>query len=245
VPDDAQPDARLTGATAVVTGASRGIGLAITRSLHAEGARVAMIARTLATLRAEADALGARAIPIACDLANARTVSSAVTTIVTALGDAPDLLVNNAGAFALAPIEKLDPAEFAASLDINLVAPFRLIHAFLPAMTARGAGHIVTIGSIADRAIFPQNASYAPSKYGARALHEVLRLETRGSGVRATLVSPAQVDTPLWDAIDPDNREGFTPRARMLRPEAIAEAVLYAVTQPTEVNIDELRLSRS
>jgi NADP-dependent 3-hydroxy acid dehydrogenase YdfG len=229
----------------VVTGASRGIGRAIARSLHAAGARVAMIARTGATLRAEAEALGARAIPIECDLADADAVSRAVTTIVSVLGHAPDVLVNNAGAFALAAVEKLDPAEFAASLDINLVAPFRLIHAFLPAMKTRGVGHVVTIGSIADRAIFPENASYAPSKFGARALHEVLRLETRGSGVRATLVSPAQVDTPLWDAIDPDTREGFTPRAQMLRPEAVAEAVLYAVTQPRDVNIDELRLSRS
>ena len=245
MPDDARADARLTGTSAVVTGASRGIGLAIARSLYAAGARVAMIARTGATLRAEADALGPRAIPIECDLADADALGRAVTSIVSALGHAPDVLVNNAGAFALAPVEKLKPADFAASLDINLVAPFRLIHAFLPAMRARGAGHIVTIGSIADRAIFPENASYAPSKYGARALHAVLRLETRGSGVRATLVSPAQVDTPLWDAIAPDTREGFTPRSQMLRPEAVAEAVLYAVTQPREVNIDELRLSRS
>ena len=238
-------DARLTGTTAVVTGASRGIGLAIVRSLHTAGVRVAMIARTAATLRAEADALGPHAMPIACDLADGQAVSSAVTRIVGAFGGAPDVLVNNAGAFALASVEKLNPADFAASLDINLVAPFRLIHAFLPAMKARGSGHIVTIGSIADRAIFPENASYAPSKFGARALHEVLRTETRGSGVRATLISPAQVDTPLWDAIDPDNREGFSPRAQMLRPENVAEAVLYAVTQPADVNIDELRLSQS
>ena len=243
MPDDARADARLTETTAVVTGASRGIGLSIARSLHAAGARVAMIARTATTLRAEAETLGPRAMPIACDLSDGQAVSSAVTRIVSTFGDAPDILVNNAGAFALASVDTLDPADFAASLDINLVAPFRLIHAFLPAMKARGGGHIVTIGSIADRAIFPENASYASGKFGARALHEVLRAETRGSGIRATLVSPAQVDTPLWDAIDPDNREGFTPRAQMLRPEAVAQAVLYAVTQPADVNIDELRLS--
>jgi NADP-dependent 3-hydroxy acid dehydrogenase YdfG len=245
VPDGAAADTRLTGLGAVVTGASRGIGLAIARSLHAAGAQVVMIARTSAPLRAEAGALGPRAVPIASDLADAEALPRAVTAIVSALGQAPDVLVNNAGAFALSPIEKLDPAVFAASVDINLVAPFRLIHAFLPAMKTRGAGHIVTIGSVADRAVFPENASYAPSKFGARALHEVLRVETRGSGIRATLVSPAQVDTALWDAIDPDTREGFTPRALMLRPEAVAEAVLFAVTQPREVNIDELRLSRS
>ncbi len=243
--DQEAVNGRLTGTTAVITGASRGIGLAIARLLHGSGAHVAMIARSAASLRRDAESLGSRAVPVACDLADGAAVSDAVTTITNAFGGAPDVLVNNAGAFALVPVDRLEPADFAAALDVNLVAPLRLIHAFLPAMKARGAGHIVTIGSIADRAIFPGNASYAPSKYGARALHEVLRLESRGSGVRATLVSPAQVDTPLWDVIDPDNREGFTPRAQMLRPEAVADAVLYAVTQPAEVNVDELRLSRS
>jgi len=236
---------RLTGITAVVTGASRGIGLAIARRLHDTGARVAMLARTAAALRAEAESLGPRALPVTCDLANAPAVADAVVTITDAFDGAPDVVVNNAGAFALTPFDALAPEDFAAALDINLVAPFRLIRAFLPSMKSRRAGHIVTIGSVADRAIFPGNASYAPSKYGARALHEVLRLETRGSRARATLVSPGQVDTPLWDAVDPDHREGFTPRAQMLRPEAVADAVLYALTQPADVNVDELRLSRS
>ena len=245
MPDPAADTGRLTGTTAVVTGASRGIGLAIARRLHENGAIVAIVARSAATLRAEADSLGPRAVPVACDLTSAAAVSEAVVAMTNAFGGAPDILVNNAGAFSLVAVDALEPKDFAAALDVNLVGPLRLIHAFLPAMKARYAGHVVTIGSIADRAIFPGNASYAPSKYGARALHEVLRVETRGSGVRATLVSPGQVDTPLWDAIDPDNREGFTPRSQMLRPEAVADAVLYAVTQPTDVNIDELRLSRS
>ena len=72
-----------------------------------------------------------------------------------------------------------------------------------------------------------------------------MRTELRGSGVRVTLISPGPVDTPLWDPIDPDNRDGFTPRAMMLRADAIAAAVVYALTQPEHVNVDELRLSRS
>ena len=157
----------------------------------------------------------------------------------------PDLVVNNAGAFDLTALETLDPASYSRSLETNLVAPLRFIHAFLADMRTRGSGHIVTIGSMADRQVFPGNAAYASAKYGMRALHEVLRLETRGTGVRATLVSPAQVDTPLWDSIDPDNREGFTPRSQMLDADAVAAAVVYAVTQPPSVNVDELRLSRS
>jgi NADP-dependent 3-hydroxy acid dehydrogenase YdfG len=76
-------------------------------------------------------------------------------------------------------------------------------------------------------------------------LHDVLRLELRGTGVRVTLVSPGPVDTSLWDEIDPDSRDGFTPRARMLSPNAVAAAVLYAVSQPPDVDVELVRLSRS
>jgi len=117
------------------------------------------------------------------------------------------------------------------------------VRTFLPELRERG-GHVVTIGSVADRAVFPGNAAYAASKFGLRALHEVLSAELRGSAVRTTLVSPGPVDTPLWDPVDPDSKPGFTPRAAMLRPEAVAAAVLYAVTAPADVNVDELRLSR-
>jgi NADP-dependent 3-hydroxy acid dehydrogenase YdfG len=103
----------------------------------------------------------------------------------------------------------------------------------------------VSIGSIADRVAFPENGAYAASKFGLRGLHQVLRAELAGSGVRATLVSPGPVDTALWNEVDPDNRPGFTPRASMLRADAVAAAVLFAVSQPPDVNVDELRLSRT
>jgi NADP-dependent 3-hydroxy acid dehydrogenase YdfG len=128
---------------------------------------------------------------------------------------------------------------------VNLVAPFALVRAFLPRMRERGSGHLVTIGSIADRNIFPGNAAYSASKYGLRALHEVLSAELRGTGVRTTLVSPGPVDTELWDPIDPDNRTGFTPRAQMLTAAEVAEAIRWALAAPAGVNIGELRLSKS
>jgi NADP-dependent 3-hydroxy acid dehydrogenase YdfG len=142
-------------------------------------------------------------------------------------------------------VEQTEPAAFRAALDVNLMAPFLVVRAFLSRMRERGHGHVVTIGSIADRSVFPENGAYAASKFGLRALHEVLRAEMRGSGVRATLISPSAVDTALWDAIDPDTRPGFTPRRDMLSPAAVADAVRYAVSRPATVNIDELRLSRS
>ena len=237
--------APLAGRTAVVTGGSRGIGLACARALAAAGARVAMLARGEHDLRAAAAAVGASALPIACDVADREALRRASDAIRREAGAAPDIVVSNAGAFHLAPLEAMDAETFDETVETNLVAPFRLVRAFLGEMRARGSGHIVTIGSIADRMVFPENGAYAASKHGLRALHEVLRAELRGTGVRATLVSPGPVDTPLWDPIGPDTRPGFTPRAAMLAPEAVADAVLYAVTRPGEVDIDELRLSRS
>jgi len=243
---DADPGStRLTGTRAIITGASRGIGRAIAQTLAHAGASVALIARREGPLRELAAAIGPRALPVVCDVSNPTDVSSALEIIANAFGGAADILVNNAGAFSPMPLETLDPSSFSSDLQTNLVAPLRFVRALLPEMRARGRGDIVTIGSVADRAIFPENGAYAASKHGARALHEVLRLETRGSGVRAMLISPGPVDTPLWDVIDPDHRDGFTRRAQMLTAQAVADAVLYAVTQPADVNVDELRLSRS
>jgi NADP-dependent 3-hydroxy acid dehydrogenase YdfG len=235
----------LAGRTALVTGASRGIGLACARVLAAAGVRVAMLARSEAALRTGARDIGLGAIPIVADVSRLDSVHQAVQEIETAFGDAPHIVINNAGLFTLASAVATSPADFARTVDTNLVAPFTILHAFLPAMRARGSGHLVTIGSIADRTPLPGNAAYAASKFGLRALHEVLRAELRGTGVRASLVSPGPVDTPLWDPVDPDRRPGFTPRTMMLSADAVADAVLFVLTLPPEANVDELRLSRS
>jgi NADP-dependent 3-hydroxy acid dehydrogenase YdfG len=232
-----------TVGNAVVSGASRGIGLATSRALADAGYRVAMLARSADALAAEARAIGERALPLPCDVADTRALDAAISRLSDAFGGAPDVLVNNAGFFSLATVENTSPADFRTAIDVNLVAPFRLVRAFLPAMRARRSGHIVSIGSISDRVAFPENAAYSASKFGMRGLHEVLRAELKGSGVRATLVSPAAVDTPLWDPVKPDERAGFTARRDMLRADAVAAAVIYAVTQPADVNVDELRIS--
>jgi len=232
----------LAGRVAVVTGASRGIVLAIAEALSRAGARVAMLARSADALRKAAEPLGGLALP--CDVADAAAATDAVARVRAEIGD-PDILVNNAGLFVLMPVESQETAGLRAMLDVNLVAPFALARAVIPAMRAAGRGHIVTIGSIADRVTFPENGAYAASKFGARALHQVMREELRGSGVRATLVSPGPVDTPLWDSINPDDRAGFTPRAQMLPASAVADAVLFALTRDPAVNVDELRVSRS
>lgn len=234
----------LSGVTALVTGASRGIGLATARALAADGAEVALIARGRAALAAAVAACGAKARAIPCDLTREDEVEHALAELHATVG-VPDILVNNAGHFAIGAVGVMPPAEVERLLSLNLLAPYRLLHALVPAMRARGSGHVITIGSVADRAIFPENAGYAAGKYGARAMHEVLRQELRGTGVRVSLISPGPVDTPLWDAIDPDNRPGFTPRVQMLGADAVGDAVHWVATRPPQVNIDELRLGRA
>ncbi len=235
----------LRGRSALVTGASRGIGRAVAGALASAGARVFLLARSAETLEQLAAELGHGAVAVPCDVTDAPALGRAMTAVLTAADGAVDILVNNAGVFPLAPVADTSPASFEQTLQANLAAPFRVLHAVLPGMRARQRGHVVTIGSVADRRIFGGNGAYSASKFGARALHEVLREECTGTGVRTSLVSPAATDTPIWDSVDPDNRPGVPPRASMLRAEDVADAVLWAVTRPAHVNVDELRISRA
>lgn len=234
----------LAGRRAVVTGATRGIGAAIARVLDAEGASTLLVARDSAALASMAGTLQ-RAAMSAVDLSDARATSRLAAEAPALLGGAVDILVNNAGIFTVTDIQDTSDAMLDEVLALNLAAPFRLLRAFLPAMRGRANGHVITIGSVADRVAYRGNAAYAASKFGTRALHEVARAELRGSGVRTTLISPGPTDTSIWDALEPHAKGEFTPRAEMLRPEQVADAVLWALTRPATVNIDELRLSRA
>ena len=226
------------GKTALVTGASRGIGLAVARALVAEGAWVGMVARTAEPLARAAEEAGGHAVP--ADVSTTAGVHTLATYVGELLGDAPDLVVSAAGAFSLARLDRAEPEDFDRQLAANLRGPFLLVRAFLPAMLRRGAGHLVSIGSVAGRTAFAENGAYSASKFGLRGLHEVLLQEIRGTGVRATLVEPAATDTPLWDPIDPDARADLPSRASMLRPEDVARAVLFAAQQPPSVQISSI-----
>ena len=181
-------------------------------------------------------------IAVRTDLRDSKSLRQGAERAVSTLGAAPDILVNNAGVFRTGAVGSLDAEVIEESIALNLLAPMLVVEAFLPGMRTRGSGHVVTIGSVADRKIFPGNSVYSATKYGLRAMHEVMRTELKGSGIRATLVSPGSTDTSLWD----DAGEGdFPPRSAMLSAESVADAILYAVTRGPETNIDELRLTRS
>ena len=235
----------LAGQTALVTGASRGIGSAIARALAGAGARVILVARGAAELERQAAAIGAPAVAMACDLADGAQVEGLLAAVIERTGGVPDLLVNNAGIFRVAPVHELTVRDFSDTVQASLLGPFALLRGLVGAMRTRGSGHVITIGSVADRTAFPGNAAYAAAKFGSRALHEVVRAELRGTGVRASLVSPGPVDTTLWDPILESPRAGYPSRDAMLAVAAVADAVLWVATRPAEVNIDELRLSRS
>lgn len=233
----------LKGKTALVTGASRGIGLAVATKLAEAGAWVGMVARSEEALAVAA--AGVRGHAIAADVSTAEGVHSLATYLGELLGDAPDLVVSAAGAFSLARLDAADPADFDRMIAVNLRAPFLLVRAFLPGMLARRSGHFVHVGSVAGRAAFPENGAYSASKFGVRGLHEVLRAEVRGTGVRATLVEPAATDTSLWDAIDPDRRDDLPSRADMLRPDDVARAVLFAAASPPGVQLSTIAVEAS
>jgi len=220
---------------ALVTGASRGIGLAVADALRAWGMHVVRLARSLPNASAE------RRTDIACDVTNPASIEQAVGRVEKELG-VPDVLVNNAGIFFIKSLAETTSADFTATLTTNLTAAFLFARAIVPKMVTRGSGHLVTIGSISDYIGFSGSTAYAASKFGLRGMHEVIRQETAKSGVRTTLVSPGPVDTDIWDAVDPDSKPGFTKRKNMMRAEDVAAAVVYAVTQPEHVAVTEIRL---
>jgi ribitol 2-dehydrogenase len=226
---------RLARQVALVTGASRGIGAAVAEGLAGEGAHVIRVARSLT------EGTRGRFEDVRCDLTDPGQVERLGSRVLDRHG-APAIVVSNAGAFLLRPLEATQAEELETQLAVNVRAPFAVAKAFLPAMRDAERGTFITVGSVADHVGLPENAAYAASKYGLRGLHETLLAEYRGTGVRLTLVSPGATDTPAWDPFDPDQREGFIPRAGMLRPADVADAILFVATRPDHVHIDWLRL---
>lgn len=240
--NDRQPRSSTPRGRAVVTGASRGIGRAVATRLVHDGWSVTACGRDLERLEELAASAGCDTA--AFDTGDIAGVQAAVDVLASS-GATPDLLVLSAGVFELCPVHETSAELLDRQLDANLRGPFHLIRALLPAMLNRGTGLVVNIGSVSGRKAFPGNGAYSASKFGLRGLHEVLIEELRGTGVRATLVEPGAVDTPIWDALDPDGRDDLPNRSQMLRPEDVAEAVAFLAGLPHHVSVPLLQIERA
>ena len=227
-----------------ITGASSGIGAATARLLAARGACVVLGARRLDRLIALAAAIrsaGGVADARALDVARRDAVAQFVADTV-ALHGRIDVLVNNAGVMPLSRIDVLDVEGWERTLDVNVKGVLYGIAAALPHMQRQGSGHIVNIASIGAHRAYPGAAVYCASKFAVWAIGDALRQELLDGAVRVTTVSPGTTESELADRIaDPaaaDAMRAF--RAVTIAPEAVAEAIAYAIAQPPAVSVSEV-----
>lgn len=236
----------LSGTVALVTGASSGIGEATARALAASGAKVALAARRTDRLDAvvkQIEDAGGEALALACDVTDEAQVNRAVQAVKEKWGRL-DVLVNNAGIAALGPVLGGDTAEWRRLFDINVLGLMYATHAALPLMKDQGRGHVINISSVLGRIAPAGNAVYAATKWAVGGFSEALRQECVGYNVRVTVVEPGLVTTEINDRVtDKATKamlDAYTSSMQVLDASDIAAAVVYAVSQPAHVSINEL-----
>jgi NADP-dependent 3-hydroxy acid dehydrogenase YdfG len=226
--------------TAVVTGASSGIGAATARRLAAEGFTVFCAARRLDRVSALADEIGG--VAVRCDV----TDEEQVAALADAVGATLDVLVNNAGgAFGADPVAHADPEDWRRMYEVNVIGLLQVTQALLPALVASGAGVVVNMGSTAGRVTYEGGAGYTAAKHGTRAVSQTLRLELFDQPVRVCEIAPGMVKTDEFGLVrfGGDREKAAQAYAGVAQPlvaEDIGDAVAWVVTRPPHVNIDEM-----
>jgi len=222
------PPVEPAGATALVTGASSGIGAALCRALAREGATVALVARRADRLAEVAATLapGGHAV-FSCDVRDPRAIDATLAAAGERLGPI-DVLVNNAGIGRYLAFVDTDAAETAAILETNLLAALHFTRALLPGMLARRRGHVVNVASIAARIGSRNHAVYCASKFALAGFSESLVYELDGSGVGVTLVNPGIIATPFFEHAS-FARFPSRARRRAIAPEVVADAIVRAL----------------
>lgn len=226
----------------LITGASSGIGEGTARVLGAAGARVVLGARRIDRLRKlaeEIEAGGGRVRTRALDVTKLDDVKAFAAFAEAEFGPV-DVLVSNAGVMPLSPLSALKVEEWDWMIDVNIRGVLHGIAAVLPGMEARGAGHIVNVSSVGGFVVQPTAAVYAATKFAVRAISEGLRKES--AKVRCTCVYPGVVESELANTIsDPVARERMVGYRKMaIQPDAIGRAILYAIEQPDDVDVNEI-----
>jgi NAD(P)-dependent dehydrogenase (short-subunit alcohol dehydrogenase family) len=233
------PGHALDGRSALVTGASRGIGRAIAVLLAEQGADVAIVSRTQSTLAEvveQVSSLGRRCIPIAIDVTAADAAERIVDETVSALGGI-DVLVNNAGGNSfMSPLQTMRLSGWDKGINLNLTSAVRLIQAALPALIASDHGSIINVSSIAGLRGSPYMAHYGAAKAALISLTQSLAVELAGDGVRVNALVPGWIDTDLTDFLRADDGLeksviGRVPMGRWGRPEEIAQAALFLASE--------------
>lgn len=235
----------IEGKVIIVTGASSGLGEAAARHLAAEGASVVLAARRndrIGMLANAITAAGGKAVSLATDVTNHRDMEKLAAMAVESFGKI-DVLINNAGVMPLSPIERLKIDEWEQMINVNFKGVLYGIAAVLPYMKKQKAGHVISTASVAAYKVFPASAVYSATKYAVRALSEGLRQELKPYNIRTTIISPGAVKTELLQHIsDLDvqtvNQE-YVSRVGV-SPESFARMVAFAVSQPEDVDVNEL-----
>ena len=218
----------IAGKTVILTGASQGLGAVMARQLAGAGARLVLAARSADKLEQIAKDLGGDVLTVPCDVTRAADRSNLIACAVKERGQV-DVLINNAGVEELGVYAEQDPAVFERIVATNLLAPLQLAREALPAMLARGRGHIVNIASLAGRTGMPYGAAYAGSKGGLAEWSISLAAELANTGVRVSVICPGFVDgTGMFSRKN-------TPAPKSIgasHPEDVARALLKVLTKP-------------
>ncbi len=237
---------RLEGKVALVTGASSGIGEATALALAAEGARVAAAARRadrLAALVKRIEERGGYAIALEVDVSEETQVRAMVRRTRDTWGRV-DILVNDAGVAYFGSIDGANTEDWRQMVQINLLGLMYATREVLPLMKAQGSGHIVNISSVAGRVARADNGVYSATKYGVGAFSESLRQEVNPQHIRVTVIEPGFVATEIQEHMaDQAAKDRVLAQMQSITPltsEDIAAAIVYAVTQPEQVDVNEL-----
>ncbi len=238
--------AELSGKAVAITGASSGIGEATALALAKAGASVALGARRkdrIDALAARIEDEGGTAVPLEVDVTDEGQARAFVETAHERLGRL-DSLVNNAGVMLLGPVEQADSEQWRTMINVNVLGLLYCTSAALPIMRAQGSGDIVNVSSVAGRFARAGNAVYAATKFAVGAFSEGLRNEVTEAGIRVTLIEPGMVDTELQSHNEGEVLEtldGMREQiGEILRAQDIANGILYVVSQPPYVSVNEL-----
>jgi 3-oxoacyl-[acyl-carrier protein] reductase len=219
----------LTSKTALVTGASGGIGGAVARAFHAAGATVGLSGTRVAPLEALAAELGSRAHVLPCDLSDAAPVEALPKAAIAAMGSV-DILVNNAGITRDNLFMRMSDEEWAQVLEVNLTSTFRLSRAVLRGMMKARWGRIVQITSVVAHSGNPGQGNYSAAKAAVAGMSRSLAMEVASRGITVNCVAPGLIETAMTEKLNEEQRGRIlasVPAGRMGRPEEIAAAVLY------------------